>query len=41
MRCREYEQVFMLQEVDEAAAVSRWNLADVRVNREAQGEQTS
>lgn len=27
----------MLQEVDEAAAVTRWNLADVRVNREAAG----
>jgi hypothetical protein len=38
--CREHERVFMLHEVDEAAAVTRWKLADVRVNREAQGETT-
>lgn len=36
-QCREQEKVFMVRDVDEAAAVSRWNLADVRVNREAAG----
>lgn len=35
--CREEEKVLMLKGVDEAAAVTRWHLADVRFNREAAG----